>query len=80
MSETLGCLVDRLSICNIKIFMAMDVMHKAAAAGTGVDAETVQKLVSLNLERNRLMTSLDRCLKEAVSSGTTPVDDRVKIL
>jgi hypothetical protein len=79
MRDGLGSIIDRLITADLKLWAVQDIVHKAAAAGEGLDAETVQNLSSLNLERNRLMTAVDVCLKEAVSLGPV-VDDHVKIL
>jgi len=72
MSDSLGDLVDRLSITNIKLFMVQEKAHIAAREGLGLDADTVQKLVALNRERNRLMTAIDM-------AGGGRVDARVKL-
>jgi hypothetical protein len=72
MADSLGDLVDRLSIVNIKLFMVQERLNTAAREGTGLDADTVQKLSALNLERNRLMTAIDMV-------GGTRVDARVKL-
>jgi F0F1-type ATP synthase membrane subunit b/b' len=80
MSErSLGELVDRLSICNIKLFYVQDMVHRAAKSAEGLDAETVAKLHQLNAERNKLATAIDQCLADAVRSGETEVDHRPKI-
>ena len=79
MSETLGSLVDKLSITNLKLYVVQERVFDAAKAKTGIDAETVQKLASLNLQRNRLMSEIDGCLDAAVKSGHADVDDRVKL-
>ena len=80
MPETFGNLIDRLSICNIKLYMVQDVIHKAAKSKAGLDSETTGRLVSLNLERNRLMTAIDEALDRACQDGGAPIDARVKIL
>lgn len=80
MSHTLGELVDKLMTVSMKLWHVQDEVHHAAEAGEGLDAETVRRLSSLNLERNRLMTAIDECLSQAVSSGTARVDDRIKII
>lgn len=72
MADSLGDLVDRLSITNIKLFMVQERLNSAARDHVGLDADTVQKLSSLNLERNRLMTAIDM-------AGGTRVDARVKL-
>ena len=72
MTDSLGDLVDRLSIVNIKLFMVQERLNSAARDHVGLDADTVQKLSALNLERNRLMTAIDM-------AGGTRVDARVKL-
>jgi hypothetical protein len=79
LAETLGSLVDKLSITNLKLWFVQDAVHKAAREGEGLDAATVQKLASLNLQRNALMTEIDICLKEAVESGEAIVDAHPKV-
>ncbi len=59
MSDTLGSLVDKLSIVNIKMFMVQDKVHHAAAHGLGLDPETTSQLVSLNLQRTNLINELN---------------------
>lgn len=80
MAETLGGLVDRLTICNLKLWAVQDVVHKAAAAGKGLDPDTVQKLTALNLERNVLMRQIDETLDTACRTGKALIDLRPKIL
>lgn len=80
MSQSLGDLIDRLSITNIKLWFTQDAIHKAAASGEGVSAKTASDLVALNMERNRLMTELDTLLAEAVKTGNVRVNSRIKIL
>jgi hypothetical protein len=72
MADSLGDLVDRLSIVNIKLFMVQERLNIAARDGTGLDADTVRSLSALNQERNRLMTAIDM-------AGGTRVDARVKL-
>ena len=80
MHRTLGDLVDALVTTSMKLWHVQDQVHKAGEAGEGLDAETVAKLRTLNLQRNRLMTALDETLDRAVGSGKADVDPRVKIL
>jgi hypothetical protein len=72
MDDSLGDLVDRLSIVNIKLFMVQEKVNVAAREGLGLDADTVYRLSALNLERNRLMTAIDVV-------GGTRVDARIKL-
>lgn len=80
MSDTLGSLVDKLITNNTKLWYVQDAVHNAAAAGEGLDADTVAKLHSLNLQRNRLMSEIDKCLADAVESGRAEVDPRIKLV
>ena len=80
MERTLGELVDRLITANIKLYMVQDTIHKAAANNEGLDADTVQKLKALNLDRNKTMTAIDQVLSDAVEQGEAEVDQRIKIL
>ena len=80
MSDTLGGLVDKLITNNTKLWHVQDAVHSAAAAGEGLDADTVAKLHSLNLQRNRLMSEIDKTLADAVKTGKAEVDPRVKII
>lgn len=79
MAETLGSLVDKLTVVNLKLWHSQDKVHQAARNGDGVDSETVARLHSLNLQRNGLMTEIDVLLAEAVQSGDVEVDPRPKI-
>lgn len=77
--DSLGSLVDRLSILNLKIWFMQDRVFKAAKEGVGLDAETTAAIASLNLDRNKTMTAIDTLFAEAVKSGKATVDPRVKI-
>lgn len=77
--ETLGALVDKLTIVNLKLWHVQDRVYAAEKAGQGLDAETTKKLTVLNLERSQLITEVDQLLDRAVRSGQAPVDYRVKI-
>lgn len=85
--ETLGAMVDRLSILNIKIYMVQEFIHEAkntdpatfCSRHTPEEMHAKMKaLADLNLERNRVMTQIDRCLADGLATGKTPVDLRWK--
>ena len=80
MSDTFGGLVDKLITNNMKLWYCQDAVHNAAAAGEGLDSDTVAKLHTLNLARNRLMSEIDKCLSDAVESGKAEVDPRIKLV
>ena len=77
--SSLGTLVDRLTILNIKLWFVQNKVNQAARENRGVDAETTGQLVALNLERNRVMTEIDQVLDAAARSGKAIVDARVKL-
>ncbi len=60
MAETLGSLMDKLSISNVKQFMVQDRLHRAAREGEGLDPETTSQLVSLNLQRTNLINEINQ--------------------
>jgi hypothetical protein len=70
-ADTLGSLIDKLAITNIKLFMVQDVIHEAEKCNDGVDATVVHRLVTLNKQRNRLMEEIDRV-------GGGEVEERIK--
>ena len=78
MADTLGGLVDKLSICNMKLFFEQEKVHDAARNHEGLEADTVKRLTFLNRQRNTLMTEIDQLLADAVSSGMVDVDERPK--
>lgn len=80
MAETLGSLVDKLTIVNLKLWFVQDQVHKCAASGADLPAEKAQQLTALNLQRNGLMSEIDALLRDAIDSGVVPVDPRVKLL
>lgn len=79
MTRSLGDLVDRLSVTNIKLWFVMDQVHAAARAEAGLDAETTSRLVSLNLERNVLMSEIDETLDHAARKGRARIEARIKL-
>jgi hypothetical protein len=79
-SETLGGLVDRLVVLNIKTWFAQEALYEAANAGRGLTPEETARLATLNLERNKAMTAIDQCLAAAVESGTAEINPRIKIV
>lgn len=76
--NSLGDLVDRISIVNIKLWFTQGEIHKAAKEGTGVSAEVASNLVSLNMERNRLMSEIDATFAEGVKTGQVRSQSRIK--
>jgi len=78
MAETLGSLVDKLITVSHKLWLVQDRVHQAARQDSYLDAETVQRLAALNLQRNELMTELDELFAAGLKTGKTVVDTRPK--
>jgi hypothetical protein len=79
LAETLGTLVDKLSVTNLKLFAVQDRVHQAAQAGEGLEPDTVAKLHALNQQRNGLMAELDMLLSKAIETGTVEVNPQIKL-
>jgi len=88
MSESLGGLVDRLITLDLKLWFVQDWVHDSANMPSEEFASqshqeiqgNLQKLAKLNLERNKAMSAIDRCLDEAVRTRAAEVDPRVKLV
>ena len=65
---SLGRLVDRLSIVNLKLWRVQDQVHAAVEAATTVSAETLAMQVELNRERNQIIAEIDALGGKAVST------------
>ena len=84
--ETLGSLVDKLSIVNLKLWNVQDWVHKATSKraikrqSKEQIAANLEKLKTLNLQRNSLMNEIDTVFSEAVKKGAAPVEAKVKIV
>ena len=79
MAETLGTLVDKLTVTNLKLWFVQDRVHQAARDSEGLDLETVKKLDRLNMQRNQLMAEIDMVLSKAVETGTAEVNHQDKV-
>lgn len=77
--RSLGELVDRLSILNLKIWHIQDRVYDAAKKGVGLSAEDTKNLADLNLERAKTMTEIDECFALGLLEGKTTVEGRTKI-
>jgi hypothetical protein len=78
-SDTLGSLVDKLSVCNLKLWFSQEELQACAAAGKPVSAEVARRLVNLNRQRNLLMTEIDQTLDRAAKDGSAEIDHRPKL-
>lgn len=77
--NSLGDLVDKLSIVNIKLWFVQGQIMKAALEDRGASAVTVKQQVQLNAERCQLMGEVDRLLNDSIRVGSAPEPPRIKI-
>ena len=85
--DSLGTLVDALFTTDHKLWETQDEVYaydrmspeEYAALPTSQTQRTFKRLAELNVARNGLMSSIDRCLNEAVRTGHARVDARVKL-
>ena len=88
MADTIGSLIDKLAIVNIKIWHVQESAYEYAAMSEDDYAEASisethaawKKLANLNLERSVLITELDEALARAIDTGIVPVDARTKVV
>ncbi len=80
MADTLGSLIDKISICNIKLYHVQEMVNAAARDGQPLDAETTGKLVTLNQQRSALITEYNRAFEQTLRSGVVEVDPIVKLV
>lgn len=87
LADTLGSLVDKLSIVNIKVWHCMDWVYESVKMTPEEFAEQghdeihgkLKKLAATNLERNRLMTEIDEVFARGVKTGKVDIDARTKL-
>jgi hypothetical protein len=84
--DTIGSLVDKLSIVNLKLWHVQDWVHKSESmttaefcANSKEGHEKVKQLAALNKQRNALMTEIDRTVHEAIVAGKSKVEERIKL-
>lgn len=63
MKLTVGQLSDKLSICNIKVFMLEDVKRNPDASDSEI-ADATRKTNVLNSERNEIIDAIDLAMNE----------------
>lgn len=64
MAETLGSLVDKLTIANVRLWHLEEVKHDAGA-DDGVVADAARKIAVVNKQRNALIDEIDEYLDDA---------------
>ena len=79
MSDSIGSLIDKLITNNTKLWFVQGKVHQSAQSGQGLDADTVAKLHTLNLQRNSLIGEIDEAIAKALSSGEVVAEPRIKL-
>ena len=87
MSDSLGSLVDKLTIVNLKLWFTQQNLidwskiseEEFHALGYDKMRKVTMDLYNLNMERNDLVREIDSTLDAAVRSGKVKVDQRVKL-
>jgi len=78
MAETLGSLIDKLTIKNIRLWHLEDVRRDTSLP----DSERLaaaDKVSVVNQQRNDLMDEIDTFLKDAIAGNVRITDPKVKI-
>ncbi|HLG28532.1 MAG TPA: DUF4254 domain-containing protein [Paenisporosarcina sp.] len=66
--DTIGSLIDKLAVCNIRIWMAEDIKRNKDASDKEVAAAT--KITNAaNQQRNDLVQEIDEKLNEMIKTG-----------
>jgi hypothetical protein len=69
--ETLGSLVDKLTVVNLKIYHTEDIAHDPASGIEEVGRAKL-KINVLNNQRNALIEEIDVLIEKAIESGEAP--------
>jgi len=78
MAETLGSLIDKLSIANNRLWHLEDVRRDLSLP----DSERLaaaDKVSIVNQQRNNLIDEIDQFLADAIEGGVSITDPKVKI-
>jgi hypothetical protein len=67
MADTIANLIDKLTICNIKIFVAEDIKRDPGASDKEI-ADATKKTNTLNSLRNFLMEEIDLELNKLIET------------
>lgn len=69
--ETIGSLIDKLTVVNLKIYHTEDVAHDPASKLEDVGKAKL-KINALNNQRNALIEEIDEVFKKAIETGKAP--------
>lgn len=65
--ETIGSLIDKLTIVNLKLWHQEEMAHDPQADDTTV-ANAKRKIDGLNLQRNALIQEIDELLRDVIEN------------
>lgn len=71
--ETFGDLVDKLTICNIRLWHLEEIKHNPNASDREV-ADAARKIAVVNKQRNLLIDEINSYLSKAVSGEITALE------
>jgi hypothetical protein len=72
MSETIGNLIDKLTICNIRIWMAEDIKRDKKATDKQI-ADATRLTNKVNQQRNNLIEEIDKHFGVETGQGSTKI-------
>jgi len=72
MEVTVGNLIDQLSICNIRIWMAEDIKRKKGATDKEI-ADACRITNKVNVERNMLIQAIDKYFGKDTGQGINKI-------
>jgi uncharacterized protein YpiB (UPF0302 family) len=68
MMDTIGSLIDKLTVVNIRVWMAEDIKRKSDATDKEI-ADACRITNVANSQRNDLVQEIDEAINEMVSTG-----------
>ena len=78
MAETLGSLIDKLTIKNIRLWHLEDIRRDMTLAD-GERLDAADKVSVVNQQRNDLIDEIDRFLSDALSGEVKITDPKMKV-
>ena len=75
--ETLGSLVDKLTIANLRLWHLEDVKHASKSDAEVADA--ARKICVVNKQRNALIDEIDELSDQAVQRKKFPTQPKMKL-
>lgn len=76
--ETIGSLIDKLTICNIRLW-ALEDLRRDKSLTDKKRLEAADKVSIVNSQRNQLIDEIDELINKSIQSGSAPVQLKMKI-